>query len=123
MDVGTAYSATVSPPKSAQPLVQVDGTLASLDAAGQKFAHFVVDRPHKFLAQVPSKKESNDASTANGARRLVFASWREGMFTCTSDGCMRVDPSNPIDPRPIMRRTFGDDCNELESAWYVPQHR
>jgi len=92
MDDGTCYSSVVTSTAAESDgagqdcaLVQVQGKLAPLNvAAGEvtsaDFVDFVVNRPHKFLAQRSGTSEDS---------QLAFASWREG-YDCSSTGCMRV---------------------------------
>ena len=101
MKVGTTYTAEVcstaaeSSSGERRPLISAAGELAELSEEGQRFAEFVVGRPHKFLAQQISRGalEVVPAGGTDSAdapiRQLAFASWREG-YDCTASGCMAL---------------------------------
>lgn len=115
MEPGTRYSARVSSSSSDEILVQLDGHLAPLASpvagvteATRDFCGFVVERPHKFLAQgftTQVDRHAAQGAPAEPARRklctphaeeaslpkqqLAFASWQQG-YNCSTDGCVQV---------------------------------
>ena len=110
---GTPYSATVTD-KQNNSVLAFMGQLAPLEPTDRAFAQFVVGRPHKFLAQNPSKKEKGSA------KRLAFASWHPDTFDCSAEDCVRVVPES-MDVNTVLVRTFGPECLKVLEPWCVRQ--
>lgn len=117
MQEGTPYVAAVATKKGAM-VLSVAGKLCAPSKDDTSFFEFVVNRPHKFLAQCRSQGEP----TRDCAKQLVFASWREGAYDCTATGCMLLRVDTVIEVEAILRRIFDDDAMEQLKQSYVVCH-
>jgi len=108
---GARYGARIES-TAGEPLVQVEGTLAPLDAGEERqFAKDVVVREHKFLVQ--------RSSGGHGRPRRAVYSDERGVAGCkasfSADGVMALRTSL-LDVAPLLRKVLGSGADQVDAS-------